>query len=736
MESETGGTTGRTDDGRLKVLLPLPFDAPLDYLPGELKLGPGDIVRVPLGGRDVTGVVWDSSGHQAARPVAASRLRPVIEKIDVPALCDVTRRFVDWVANYTLTPAGSVLRMVLSTPAALAPAPVKQLYVNTGPPPARLTPGRRQVLDVLVDQKPRGVREIAEIAMVGEGVVRGLVDAGTLRPVTVSVDAPFTPPDPAVAGPVLTPGQATAADALVDAVRAREFAPILLEGVTGSGKTEVYFEAVAAALAEDAAQVLVLLPEIALTSQWLERFEARFGAAPVEWHSDLSQAERRRAWRAVARGEARVVVGARSALFLPFCALRLIIVDEEHDPSFKQEDGVIYQARDMAVVRARLGALPVVLASATPSLETLYNVAAGRYRRLHLPDRHGDAELPAVTTIDMRRVAPERGRFLAPPLVEALDATFRAGEQALLFLNRRGYAPLTLCRTCGHRFECPNCSAWLVEHRYQGRLMCHHCGYEQTPPAACPACEAEDTLVACGPGVERIAEEVAERFPDARRLVLSSDMAQSPARLAAAIASITNHQVDCVIGTQMVTKGYHFPRLTLVGVVDADLGLAGGDLRAAERTYQQLAQVAGRAGREALKGRVLLQTYMPEHPVMAALISGDREAFIAAEMAAREAQGMPPYGRLAALILSGEDGEAVARLARRLGRTAPRGDGIAVLGPVTAPMAMVRGRHRWRLLMKARRDVPIQKEIRAWLARAGGEKGVRVVVDIDPYSFL
>lgn len=717
---------------RVRVLLPLPLESMLDYAADGLALAPGDLVRVPLGGRQVVGVVWDGEGDPN---LPANRLKPVRERLELPPLSPVTRRFVDWVAAYTLTPPGAVLRMVLSAPAVFDGAPERVIYKSGGTLPARLTPDRQRVLDALADGSARAVRDITTHAGVGEGVVRGLIKAGTLLPLTVSVDEPYDPPDPALAGPVLSDAQRQAAEGLATAV-GQGYATLVLEGVTGSGKTEVYFEAVAAALADPEAQVLVLLPEIALTSQWLDRFTARFGAPPVLWHSDLGMAERRRAWTAVATGGARVVVGARSALFLPYRDLALIVVDEEHDPAFKQEDGAIYQARDMAVVRAHLGQIPIVLASATPSLETVQNVQQGRYALFQLPNRHGAAELPAIETIDLRRTPPARGAFLAPPLMDALGETFARGEQALLFLNRRGYAPLTLCRACGHRLECQSCSAWLVEHRFKGRLMCHHCGHGEPLPTSCPACDAEDSLVPCGPGVERIAEEMAQNFPDCRLLVMSSDVMTSPARLAQMITEIAEHRVDCIIGTQMVTKGYHFPMLTLVGVVDADLGLAGGDLRAAERTYQQLSQVAGRAGRAELKGRVMLQTHMPDHPVIAALARGDSEAFIAAELAARAAQGMPPFGRLAALIISGEDGAAVERMARRLGQSAPHGEGIMVLGPVPAPFALLRGRHRWRLLLKTRRGLDMQGMLRAWLRRAGGQKGVRVQVDVDPYSFL
>ncbi|MCB2100475.1 MAG: primosomal protein N', partial [Rhodobacterales bacterium] len=562
----------------------------------------------------------------------------------------------------------------------------------------------------------------------------GLAQAGALRPVDLLPPPPGRP-DPHRPGPDLSPDQQTAADDLSRRVRDRAFGVAVLDGVPGSGKTEVYFQAVAAALAQGR-QVLVLLPEIALGAQWLGRFRQRFGCDPVTWHSDLTAARRRRAWRDVALGRAPVVVGARSALFLPFPDLGLVVVDEEHDGAFKQDEGVLYNARDMAVVRARLCAAPVVLASATPSLETVTNVDQGRYDRLHLPDRHAGAALPQVEAVDLRADPPPRGSWLSPTLVRAVAETLAAGEQALLFLNRRGYAPLTLCRACGHRLQCPHCTAWLVEHRLLGRLQCHHCGHSAALPRACPACGAEDSLAACGPGVERLAEEVAARFPGARATLAASDTITGPRAAAELVRRIEDHEVDLVIGTQIVAKGYHFPMLTLVGVVDADLGLSGGDLRAAERTYQLLYQVAGRAGRGERPGRVLVQTWLPERPVMAALVSGDRDAFLAAERADRQAAGMPPFGRLVALIVSGRDPAAVADAARNLGRAAPRAEGVTVLGPAPAPLAMVRGHHRHRLLLKARRDVAVQPLVRRWLATARIPKGVKVRADVDPYGFL
>jgi len=721
----------RPAGSRVAVLLPLPLAGAYDYRVADgQSLSDGDVVRVPLGPRRLVGVVWGGGTGD----IDESRLRPVEATLPVPPLPPVMRRFVDWVAAYTVHAPGAVLRMVLSVQAALEPPrPILALAMATPEPEGlRWTAARRRVAEVLAEGPPRPAAHLAREAGVGPAVVRGLVGAGALVPVPIA-DAPPVLPDGRRPGLPLSAAQSEASADLVNAVGAG-FSVSVVDGVPGSGKTEVYFEAVAEALRQGL-QVLVLLPEIALGAQWLSRFCARFGADPAEWHSDLGQAQRRRTWRAVAEGRVPVVVGARSALFLPFPNLGLIVVDEEHDPAFKQEDGVTYNARDMAVVRARLGDIAATLVSATPSLETHVNIDAGRYRRLHLPDRHA-AATPDVTLIDLRREAPASGKWLSPALGTAVCETVAEGSQALLFLNRRGYAPLTLCRTCGHRLRCPNCTAWLVEHRLAGRVQCHHCGHSAPLPSGCPACGAIDSLVACGPGVERLAEEVSSLLPDARLAIAASDTLTGPRAAADLVARIERHEVDLVIGTQIVAKGYHFPLLTLVGVVDADLGLGGGDLRAAERTYQLLYQVAGRAGRAARPGRVLVQTHMPDHPVMAALALGDRERFLAAEAEDRRAAGMPPFGRLAALIVSGRDEATVDDAARRLARRAPVADGIRVLGPAPAPMALLRGRHRRRLLLKAPRQAGVPALVDRWLRSVRLSTAVRVQVDVDPYSFL
>jgi primosomal protein N' (replication factor Y) len=725
----------------VKVLLPLPLADAYDYsVPegGEVPLGAfvhGSFVIVPLGKRETVGVVWGEGTGE----VAPHKLRDIVDILPAPPMTETLRRFVDWVAAYTLAPPGAVLRMTMSSLPALE-APKTELIYRPAEAPdeeaaLKITAARRRVLEVLKDGPALPLAELAHLAGVGTSVVKTMASVGLLDTVERVVRRSFPQPDGTREGPDLSPAQQQAAQALIDKVKARAFSATLLDGVPGAGKTEVYFEAIAAALTEGR-QVLVLLPEIALTAQWLKRFEDRFGAIPAAWHSGLTSLERRETWRAIADGRVGVVVGARSALFLPFAHLGLIVVDEEHDGSFKQEDGVSYNARDMAVVRARLVAAPIVLASATPSLESVTNVAAGRYGALHLPGRHGGQQLATLSAVDLKKTPPGRGRWLSPPVVEAMKATLAAGEQTLLFLNRRGYAPITLCRACGQGIECPQCSAWLVEHRFRRILVCHHCGHSEAPAHACKHCGAVDQFVACGPGVERLAEEAQELFPEARLELFTSDSLVSRDEATAAVERMIAGEIDILIGTQMAAKGHHFPNLTLVAVIDADLGLNGGDLRAAERTFQLLYQVAGRAGRQDRPGRALVQTLMPEHAVMQALVANDRDRFVEAELADRSLAGMPPYGRLAALILSGPDAAAVDNVCAAIARRAPHRPGVTVLGPSTAPLALLRGRHRRRFLLKTSRDIAVQPILQSWLSQIGLPASVRLQIDVDPYSFL
>ena len=718
------------------VLVPYPIDKAYDYaVPDDLQVVAGDYVIVPLGGREVTGVVWGD----AAGDVNPNKIKEIVYKHSVAPMPQVMREFIDRVAAYTMTPKGFVLKMALSVPNAFAAPKPAAGYTLSDKAAGKVTEKQQQVIDILGDGVPRIAADIAREADVSAGVVKGLAGKGIVRQVDIFNPAPCRKPDPYREGPALSEPQDAVADTLRDHVKASEYQASLLDGVTGAGKTEVYFEAVAEALKNDQ-QVLILLPEIALSNAFLDRFKARFGCAPALWHSNLSTGARKTTWRGVAQGHTKVVVGARSALFLPYQNLGLIIVDEEHESAYKQEDGVIYHARDMAVMRAHLGGFPIVLVSATPSLETMQNAWGGRYEHLHLPARYGGAQMPDIEVIDMREDKPEAQHFISPTLKAAMIETLERKEQVMLFLNRRGYAPLTLCRSCGHRMECPRCTAWLVEHKRgahdQGRLQCHHCGFAARVPKNCPECSEADSFAACGPGIERIFEEAKAYFPDAKIMMLASDMAENNDQLRKMLEDIKNSDVDIIIGTQIIAKGHHFPNLTLVGVVDADLGLNGGELRAAERTYQLLHQVAGRAGRAEKAGRVFLQTFMPEHRIMKAMADGLRDPFLETESMEREAAHMPPYSRLVAIIVAGRDEGQVVEVAQGLGRSAPQQDGIMTLGPAPAPFARLRGKYRYRLLVQADKNLNIQKTVGEWVKGVKCPSTVRVYIDIDPQSFL
>ena len=717
------------------VLVPVALNQTYSYrVPRGMELKAGDVVGVPLGPREVLAVVWAENARPDPR--LHNRLKDVSEKLDVPPLKEELRSLVDWVSNYTLSARGMVLRMTLRMGEHLGPERLRVGVRLIGEPPKRLTPARRRLIEVLSDRLLHGKSDAAKEAGVSAGVIDGLVDEGTL--VVETMPRPLAPPapDPAYSQPEFTRQQRTAVDAMRALAANGTFHVALLDGVTGSGKTEVYFEAVAEIIRRGK-QSLILMPEIALTGQFLDRFEARFGVRPLEWHSELTPRTRARNWAAISAGEAPVVVGARSALFLPYANLGLIVVDEEHDQAYKQEDGAHYHARDMAVVRAHIAKIPVVLASATPSVETEVNARKGRYQRIVLPSRFGGAHMPQIEAIDLRREAPPRGRFISPVLAEHIGHAIERREQALLFLNRRGYAPLTLCRACGHRFACTICDAWLVDHRFRQRLVCHHCGFSMPRPHTCPNCAAEESLVAVGPGVERLQEEAAQLFPQARTMVLSSDLITSIETMRSELNEIAEGRVDIIIGTQLVAKGHNFPRLNLVGVVDADLGLGNGDPRAAERTWQLLNQVIGRAGRDQGRGVGYVQTHQPEHPVMKALVACDREAFYASEIASRERTGYPPFGRLASLIISAGDRPTAEGYARKLVAVAPTDERVQLLGPAEAPLAVIKGRYRFRLLLKSARGFDLSDYLRHWLTAAPKPKGnLKLEVDVDPQSFL
>ncbi|MBR3502227.1 MAG: primosomal protein N' [Alphaproteobacteria bacterium] len=719
------------------VLLPLPFDVPFDYKT-DRDVVIGQIVEVPFGKDKQIGIIYNL---QKNSDVAENKIKFISKYFEYPPLSAHLLQFIAWVAKYNMAPLGSVLKMVISVRSVFEPSPMTILYTLSGKTLAEAklknSDARWRVIDLL-RHAPYTRQEIAKGANVTQSVIKTLIDGEVLKPVYVENKAEFLEPVGDYVKVDLTAEQQNAADLLCKKTECG-FSVTLLDGVTGSGKTEVYFEAVAKTL-EKGKQVLILVPEISLTTQWLNRFQKRFGVRPANWHSGLTIKERTDTWKAIIEGRVKVIVGARSALFLPYTNLGLIVIDESHDHSFKQEDVVNYQGRDMAIVRAKIEQFPLILSTATPDLETLVNVEDGKYDCVKLQSRYANATLPDIKIIDLKKDKPQKGEWgiswLAPSLVEALNNNLQSGEQSVLFLNRRGYAPLLICRDCGHRMQCPSCSAWLTEHKNAGKLMCHHCGYVDEIPSVCPHCMSADGLTACGPGVERIAEEVTHRFPQAKIDILSSDNATSFTAVSKIIAKMERREIDILIGTQIIAKGHHFPDLTLVGVVDADLGLMSSDLRAAEQTYQLLSQVAGRAGRGDKKGTVYVQTLHPENNVLKALLDNDRNEFMEFEQYSRRLLGYPPYGKLAALIISGANQQQTANVAAALGKTAPHTDNVSVLGPAPAPLYLLRDKYRFRLLLKTTRNINIQQVLREWCAMVHIPSSVRVEIDIDPYSFM
>ena len=719
------------------VLLPLPFDEPFDYqTDNEVKIG--QLVEVPFGAQKQVGMVYKLD---ASSNLESVKIKKISKIFAFPPLSAKLIKFMEWVAEYNLAPRGMVLKMIISVRAVFEPSPMTVLYKLSEKTFAEAklknSDARWRVMDLL-KHAPYTRQEIAKGAVVGQSVIKTLIDAGVLEPVYVENKREFLDPVGDFSKITLNAEQQQAADLLCRKV-GEGFSVTLLDGITGSGKTEVYFEAIAKAL-EQGKQVLILVPEISLTTQWLGRFQKRFGVRPANWHSGLSLKERVDTWKAIAEGRVKVVVGARSALFLPYTNLGLMVVDESHDHSFKQEDFVNYQGRDMAVVRAKIEQIPLILSTATPDLETLVNVDDQKYDCVKLTSRYADAKLPEIKVIDLKKDRPQKGEWgvswLAPSLVKALEENLQKSEQSVLFLNRRGYAPLLICRDCGHRMQCPSCSSWLTEHKKSGVLMCHHCGYVDDIPVKCPHCGSEEGLTACGPGVERVAEEAINRFSNAKVEILSSDNAGSFTAVSKILERMERKEIDILVGTQIIAKGHHFPNLTLIGIVDADLGLMGSDLRAAERTYQLLSQVAGRAGRGEKCGQVYLQTVYPENNVLKAIINNDRNSFIELEKSTRKLLHYPPYGKLAALIVSGSNSALVERVARSLGKTAPHTEHIEVLGPAPAPLYLLKDKYRYRLLLKTSRQINIQNVIKQWIAMNKIPSSIRIEADIDPYSFM
>ena len=700
----------------------------------------GTFVSVRVMNRPCVGVVWG---------IGDSNLPD--EKIrDVSVVHDAKLNITDlqWIkrmADWTLIPAGMVLRLIINIPDAFLPPRMEALYSFNFDSDTRMTQNRLAVMDAFSsnDNDPMTVSDIQNIAHVSASVVRTMIKNGTL--ISAGEQVKTKQYEPLIyqdsGDIVLNNEQQNAADVIGRAIDNGGFSVHLLDGITGSGKTQVYFDAAWRAYKKGKA-VLLMMPEIALTAQFMSRFESRFGAPPVVWHSNLTAARRRDIWHGVLSGKIKMVVGTRSALFLPWGDLGLIVIDEEHDTSYKQEDMGNYHARDMAILRAKIAGFPVVLASATPAAETIENVNVGKYTRLKLTSRFGGAQMPTITTIDLRENRPtpytandaEQTGFLSAPMCDAISETLATGQQVMLFINRRGFAPIVQCKKCGWTATCPDCSVGMTYHKRVGKLLCHMCGRTAPLTKACPECGTDVSMR--GVGLEKIQEEVNARFPNARTALVSSDIITSRQALERLVHKMENGEIDIVIGTQILAKGHHFPNLTLVGVVDADMGLFGTDFRAAEHTFQQLFQVAGRAGRGSTPGRVLMQTYQPDHPVLTAICSGARDEFMAGDMAGRRAAKMPPYGQLIAIIVEGEREATLMKYCNDLAAAAPTLNGAKIMGPIAAQIYQIRNWYRMRFLVAGGATAALQPAVAHWLGKVKQPANIRVKIDVNPINFM
>ena len=725
----------------VKVLLPNVVNSGYDYrLTTDADLGA--FVRVTLMNRPYIGIVY-GTGTSNLPPEKIKNVAQVFPyKLDIATL-----QWIQKMSDWTLMAPGAVLRLILNVPDAFNPPRSEQLYSYNSDIDTKMTTRRQMVADAfeLNDNEPMSAADIQNIARVGSAVVKSMIANGMLLPTASRVKEHSWNYDYRdMANVELNAEQRAAANKIAQDITTGGFTVNVLDGITGSGKTQVYFDAVWRAYSMGKS-VLLMMPEIALTTQFIKRFESRFGAAPIVWHSNLTAARRREIWRGVMTGDVRIVVGTRSALFLPWQNLGLIVVDEEHDSSYKQEDMGNYHGRDMALLRAKLGAFPVVLASATPSEETIHNIEIGRFNHLVLRARYGGAEMPTIETVDLREHRPDeyivnsdtldkRTGALSPVLCREIQAVLDKRQQAMLFINRRGFAPIVQCKKCGWVAMCPDCSVGMTYHKKLGKLLCHICGRTMTLPTKCPDCGNETSMR--GAGLEKIEEEVLARFPGARTALVSSDTMMTRGALERLVSKMECGEIDIVIGTQILAKGHHFPNLTLVGVIDADMGLFGTDFRAPEHTFQQLFQVAGRAGRGQIPGRVLLQTYQPAHPVLMAICADNRDEFLRTDMDARRTAKMPPFGQLIAIIIECKKENILKQFCDTLAHAKPNVNGVRILGPVMAQIYQARGLFRMRFLVAGDEKALLQPLVKTWLSRVKVPANIRLKTDVNPQSFM
>jgi len=714
----------------LSVLLPINIDRPFTYS-SEEKLDIGTIVKVSFGKRELYGVVWEAD--KIEKKPDNIKIKSIIEVVgegkDYILPKDMVY-FIKWISDYYLMPLGLVLKASLKQQFFQKKSRASYVLKINPKHQAKITEKQKIVLEEFKQNKIIDKRSLITKTGISNSIISRMIKNEILIEEEAHENITKINLDTKIE---LNSDQLKASRALVKSTKNNEV--VLLDGITGSGKTEVYLSAVNEIL-HQGDQVLILLPEITLTHDFVHNLKKRYKYQIAEWNSSLTENQRRNIWFGVLNKEIKLIIGARSSLFLPFKKLGLIIVDEEHDQSYKQEDGIIYNARDMAILKSKQLNIACILSTATPSVESYDNVLQNKFQRTSLKNRFHGTQLPSIKFIDMRKADKIKESFLPVEIVEDIKANYERGEQSLLFLNRRGYSPLSICSKCGVRVDCPNCDTWLVLHKNNSQYICHKCGHTEDTNKECKSCHSQNTIVPSGRGIERVDEEIARIFPEIKRMIFSSDYLNNPTDILSALEKIKNNEIGLIIGTQLVSKGYNFPNLTYVGVLDGDFGLELSDIRSAERTYQILNQVAGRAGRMKEDSVVKILTHMPEHPIIQSITNNQKEDFYNTELAIRKSAGMPPFSRLASIIISSSDKVLLLDYVRRLDKLKNTPKNIDVFGPIEAPLSKLRKKYRMRFLIRSPKNSHIQFYIERWLKTLKINPKIRVVVDVDPYNFL
>lgn len=720
-----------------QILLPIIFDKSFSYYVNDaFNIEVGDVVLVNFMNRNCYGIV---TKVEEELEKSNFKMKTILAKDDELKISPNLIKLIEFAASYNLAPKGLFLKLAISILNSSKIKENSQVFckINKNPPQnVKITPKRQEIIDLFGKKSEILLSEIVNLAKTSSSTVNSLVKNGILTKEIKKIAQKrekFPEIEPNLFKlKELSSDQQNAADFLNKKIAQNQHSVTLVDGVTGSGKTEIYFNVISKILKEKSGQILILLPEIILVNQLIKRFENIFNFKPQIWHSKINNNQKRDIFYALNNGEIEILISTRSAIFLPFSNLKLIIIDEEHEASFKQEDIVNYHGRDMAIARAKFENIPVILSSATPSLETFVNAKSGKYEHLILKSKFFNNKKTQIELVDMKNSDLEKGCFISKELEKEMQNCLENKKQILLFLNRRGYAPLTLCKSCGHKISCKDCSSYMSYHQSLNKLICHHCGSESKFNIACENCEEEDSFVTLGAGVERIHEEVKSLFPLSKTALMTSDSLNNQEESTKIIEKIINNEVDVIIGTQIIAKGHHFPNLSLVGIIDGDSSFNNANLRAGEKSFQLLTQVIGRAGREKHPAKIFLQSYNINNLVFKYIIEQNRDDFFNLEIQNRQIMQMPPFGKMIAIIFISKNEDLAINCGKMIVSHFPNQENIEIFGPAPMPISKIRKNYYYRVLVKSDKKLNIQKLINNIISSFKTPNQVRIKIDVDP----